>query len=161
MTYHVVFDISERFPDLAIGLAALAGLVTFLVLLLVLRDGKGARTKPLLWLGAGVGLLAAFGIHNIGGQYGILAAVWGVAFPSFAVGNVAKLTTFPRRGGGPQPHSAETVSSPSARLVATVSSPSARLVATIIAPILLALVALSGCQQISALNLSRQLTAGG
>lgn len=139
MTYHPVFQISERLPDVVIGAIAFTGAIAVLVLALR-RDWRAAlRATSWFWLGAGAVLWALFDIHNIGGHMGFVVgvppAVMAVALAILGWRDVEWDWNEGGRGR-------------------------ARSVAPIVAVVLLLLVALGGSQQWSAFGLDSRLSAG-
>jgi hypothetical protein len=139
VTYHVVFDISDRFPDAAIGVVALVMAVAVLVLASRQRSREVLCRSSWLWLGAGGVLSALFNIHNVGIPYGLLFG--GVlAIPAFALALLAWRDA-----------EVELDDEHHAR---------ARTLAPIAAAGLLLLTSLEGAQQLSAFDLARQVSAG-
>jgi hypothetical protein len=138
VTYHVVFDISERFPEAAIGVIALVAALTVLALALIPRTRRVARTTSWLWM-AGAGLLwGAFQILNVGIPYGLLFSAPSVIAIALAL-----------------------YAAVSRNLTATDGSRiTARSAALIVAPVLLLITALVGCQQLSAFDLAHRLATG-
>jgi hypothetical protein len=138
LTYHVVFDISQRFPEAAIGVLAVVGGFAFIAMLLVPAWRPLLRRTSWFWL-ASVGLLwAGFGIYDTGIPYGLLFAAF--AIPAFLVALLAfRDRDVPMRGG---------------------DRVSGRLAAFALLPIYLIFTAAAGCAQLGAFDLSRQLAAG-
>lgn len=139
MSYHTVFDISDRFPDAVIGLVALAGVVAFLVLS-SRRYWRGPLSKTSwLWLGAGGILWALFQIHNTGIPSGLLFGGIGAAIAFLLAGLAWRDLELPTRDG---------------------SHVRARSVAPVAAIAVLAATALLGCWQLSSFDLAGHLAAG-
>jgi hypothetical protein len=138
LTYHVVFDISERFPEAAIGVVAVVCLLAVLALALIPRWRPVLRRTSGLWLAAAGLLFGVLGIHNIGVPYGLLFGVFSlVAFVlAFAAWRDLDLTM---RDGSLLP---------------------SRSAAPIGAAVLLLLTSLAGCQQFTAFGLANKLAAG-
>jgi hypothetical protein len=84
MTYHVVFDISERFPDAAIGFVALLVVLAMMALAFLPTGRSLLRQRSWVCL-VGAGLLwIAFDIHNGGGPTSLIFAAFGVVPIGFA-----------------------------------------------------------------------------
>jgi hypothetical protein len=139
LTYHVVFDISERFPDAVIGLCALISAVGILALALLRRGRVFLRSTSWLWLGTSAVLWLLFNTHNMGIPSGLLLGGVGASL-AFVLAFLALKDVDIHWNDEHRPR--------------------ARSVASIVAPALLLLVSLEGAQQWSAFDLARQLEAG-
>ena len=87
MTYHVAFDISERYVEAAIGVIALLCAVVVLSLALIPASRKFLRRTSGLWLAGAAVLVSAFGIHNDRIPYGLFFPL--IAIPAFVVAPLA------------------------------------------------------------------------
>jgi hypothetical protein len=139
MTYYTVFDISERFAGVVIGVVAL-GCLGILVALSLRRDWRSLlRRTSWLWLG-GAGLpWFLFGVHDIGGQYGLLFGGVGAGIALFLAAFACQDLELPMQDGTGVP---------------------ARSVVPFAVAFLLLVPGFMGCWQSSAFDLSRRLAAG-
>jgi hypothetical protein len=139
MVYRTVFDISDRFPDAVIGLAALV--LTVPILVLALRSDWRATLRRIswLWLGTAGFLWAVLNIHVAGGVEGPLIGGVGAAIALYLAFLTWRDVELPIRDG---------------RHV------QARTVAPIAAVVALVLTGLLGCRFLSAFDLSHQMSGG-
>ena len=139
MTYHAVFEISERLPDAFIGVVALAAAAGILALGLR-RDGREALRRVSWFCSAAAGVpWMAFEVHDTGGQLGLLLGAIGAG--------IAGAVAFAAWKDMDLKWSEE-------------SRPRFRSVAPLVAVALMLLTGLEGAQQLSAWDLSRQLESG-
>ena len=138
MTHIVAFDISEQFPDAAIGAVALVGAIAMLALS-IRQDSRGfLRATSWLWLGTGGVLWLVFDVHNTGLPLGLLVGGVGSGL-AFALAFLAWRDV---------------------ELTLRQSHIPARSLAPVAAVIALILVSLGGAQQFSAFDLAAKLSAG-
>ena len=138
MTYHVVFDISERFPDALVGVVAIVGLALFAVMSTRQDWRRRLSRASWSWLGLAAFLWAVLHIRNLAGQFGLLFGA--LALIPLAVAAPAFLDR-------------------ELRLNEYVHA-SARRVAPIVAVVMLAVLALEGYEQWPAMALKEHLTSG-
>lgn len=139
MTYHVVFDISDRLPEVVIG--AVAFVCAVVVVALALRPGgrRFLRSSSWFWAGLAGALWFALDVHNIGGGSGLL---FGAGFGGFAlvVAVLARMNlNLPIQSSPPI---------------------SARSAGPVVAFLFLLFTSLLGCRQLTVLDLSRRLESG-
>jgi hypothetical protein len=72
MTYHVVFDIAERFPDALMAVPALLGAIAVLALSIPPTWRRALRKTSAFWVSAAGLVWGVPTAHNIGGPYGLL-----------------------------------------------------------------------------------------
>lgn len=102
MTYHTVFDISDRFPEVAIGVIALLGWLAIVALALRSSSRQILRRTAWFWAGAGGVVWCALAAHNIGGPYGLaFGGGFGAAGMAAAVAAWRNLPPAGDRGGVP------------------------------------------------------------
>ena len=140
MTYAVVFDVSERLPQLALGVIAAVLVVVLCVAAISLRGGLLPRWPLVLGIGAGV-LAAQF----------LLGQLWAFAL---AVAVVAGVVIALELAGRPEDHDWQHVQP---RLSRRMPYGQSGLLAGIFA---LAIAAVLGIPMVGALDLERRLMAG-
>lgn len=139
MAYHVVFDISERYVELAIGVAAV--LLVIGMLPFALQPGlRGLlRRASWLWLVAAAGLGFLFAVHDFGAKLGLVVGIPAAGAVLYVAVLALTNRTLPLRGG---------------------TWVDARFISPYAAVLALMFIAFLGYYQLPACSLSRQLAAG-
>jgi hypothetical protein len=138
MTYHVVFDISERYLDALVGVVAIVCLA-FVVVLSTRPDLRSLlRRTSWLWLGVAAPLWAVLQVRNLGGPFGL--ATGALALIALVVAALAFLDREVKLNEYAHAH--------------------ARSVAPLVAAVMLAILAREGHDQWPALVLQQRLAAG-
>lgn len=138
MSYHTIFEVSDRFPDAVFGGVAMAGLLAMVVIMLFGRSRLLLEQTSWVWLSLAGLIWMVLETRIIGGLYGPLAGALGVLPLIVAVLAWRDIELS----------------------INEVLHARARVVAPIVAMVVLALLSYEGACQWRAIDLESQLTSG-